>query len=147
MRVTRARSEAARLSVHTFAPSVVAGREVPRRDTGVMASRTVVRFEDDIDGSKAAETISFGLDGVVYEIDLSMKNSEKLRRVLQRYTSASRRVGGRITRGDRGKGTARSDPAQLAAIREWARHNGYAVGDRGRVPTYIVEEYNANAGR
>jgi nucleoid-associated protein Lsr2 len=111
-----------------------------------MASRTVVQFEDDLDGSTAAETISFGLDGVMYEIDLSVKNSEKLRRLLQRYTNAGRRVGGRSTRGH-GNGTARSDPAQLAAIREWARHKGYEVGDRGRVPVHIVESYHATAGR
>ena len=29
---------------------------------------------DDIDGSKDAETITFGLDGATYEIDLSAKN-------------------------------------------------------------------------
>jgi hypothetical protein len=106
----------------------------------------VVRLEDDLDGSKAAETVSFSLDGVAYEIDLSVKNSEKLRRALQRYTNAGRRVGGRSTRGDRGNGTARSDPAQLAAIRDRDRHNGHEVGDRGRIPVHIVEQYHVTAG-
>jgi hypothetical protein len=112
-----------------------------------MASRTVVRLEDDLDGSKAAETVSFSLDGVAYEIDLSVKNSEKLRRALQRYTNAGRRVGGHRTRDGHGNGTARSDPAQLAAIRDWAHHNGHQVSDRGRIPGHIVDEYHANAGR
>jgi hypothetical protein len=105
-----------------------------------------VQFSDDLDGSIALKTISFGLDGVVYEIDLSVKNSEKLRGLLQRYFNAGRRVGGLSTRGHRGNGTARS-PAQLAAIRDRARHNGYEVGARGGIPVHIVESYHASASR
>ena len=36
-----------------------------------MAQRVNVFLVDDIDGSDAAETISFGLDGTRYEIDLN----------------------------------------------------------------------------
>jgi hypothetical protein len=35
-----------------------------------MASRTIVLLEDDVDGSKADETIEFGIDGTTYAIDL-----------------------------------------------------------------------------
>jgi hypothetical protein len=109
-----------------------------------MASRTVVQVEDDIDGSEATETVTFGLDAVAYEIDLSGRNAEKLRRVLQRYTAAGRRVGGRSTRG---RATTRAGREQAAAVREWARRNGYEVSDRGRVAGHIIEQYQANAGR
>jgi hypothetical protein len=37
----------------------------------------------------------------------------------------------------------RNDKSQLAAIRDWARQNGYEVSDRGRVPRSIVDEFNA----
>jgi hypothetical protein len=111
-----------------------------------MASRTVVQVEDDIDGSEATETVTFGLDAVSYEIDLSARNAEKLRRVLQRYTSAGRRVGGRRTRG-RATTPARAERAEAAAVREWARQNGYEVSDRGRLAGDITEQYQANAGR
>jgi hypothetical protein len=111
-----------------------------------MASRTVVQVEDDIDGSEATETVTFGLDAVSYEIDLSARNAEKLRRVLQRYTAAGRRVRGRSTRG-RATTPPRAEREQAAAVREWARRNGYEVSDRGRVAGHIIEQYQANAGR
>ena len=36
-----------------------------------MAQRVQIKLIDDLDGADADETVSFGLDGVVYEIDLS----------------------------------------------------------------------------
>ena len=42
-----------------------------------MAQRVQIVLEDDLDGGVAAETVTFGLDGVNYEIDLSDKNAGK----------------------------------------------------------------------
>ena len=36
-----------------------------------MAQRTQVILVDDIDGSEATQTVTFGIDGVTYEIDLN----------------------------------------------------------------------------
>ncbi len=47
-----------------------------------MAQRVQVVLEDDLDGGKADETVTFGLDGTAYEIDLSKKNAAKLRDAL-----------------------------------------------------------------
>ena len=55
-----------------------------------MAKRTVHMLIDDLDGGDADETISFGVDGVLYEIDLSKKNATKLRNTLARYIEAYR---------------------------------------------------------
>ena len=44
-----------------------------------MAQQVNVKFVDDLDGSDAAGTVSFGLDGKTYEIDLSDDNAAKLR--------------------------------------------------------------------
>ena len=38
-----------------------------------MAQRVQIILEDDYDGGDADETVSFGLDGVEYEIDLSAR--------------------------------------------------------------------------
>jgi hypothetical protein len=43
-----------------------------------MAQRMQVIFEDDIDGSEAEGTVTFALNGVGYELDLSAKNRNKL---------------------------------------------------------------------
>src|SRR6476659_8062445 len=60
-----------------------------------MAQRVVVTLEDDIDGGEAAETVSFALDGVSYEIDLSEANASKLRDDLASWIGHARRAGGR----------------------------------------------------
>jgi len=110
-----------------------------------MARRTVVENLDDLDGTPAAETVRFGLDGVDYEIDLSARNAAALRALLEGYRAAGRRTSGtrayppRLTR----SGATRIDPVQLAAIRSWARRRGLAVSDRGRVPRAVIEQYNA----
>jgi hypothetical protein len=43
-----------------------------------MAQQVNVKFVDDLDGTEAAGTVSFGLDGKIYEIDLSDDNAAKL---------------------------------------------------------------------
>ncbi|HKS69161.1 MAG TPA: Lsr2 family protein, partial [Ktedonobacterales bacterium] len=87
-----------------------------------MARKVEVRLLDDIDGGPADETLSFGLDGVNYEIDLSAKNAGTLRTALEKYVGASRKVGrGQVvpSRGRRSGGEpARGDRAQNKAIRE-----------------------------
>ena len=55
-----------------------------------MASRTIVLLEDDVDGSKADETIEFGIDGTTYAIDLSDSNAKRLRGALDGYISKAR---------------------------------------------------------
>jgi len=55
-----------------------------------MATVTFVAFADDIDGSKAAETVSFALDGVAYEIDLNAKHATAIRKELAEFIAAAR---------------------------------------------------------
>jgi hypothetical protein len=105
-----------------------------------MAQKTLVILEDDLDGGEADETVSFSLDGVAYEIDLSSKNAGKLRDSLASYVGSARRVGGRATRG-RARGAARTGTARTSEIRDWARAQGLEVSERGRIPQAIVEQY------
>ncbi len=48
-----------------------------------MARTTTVQLIDDIDGSQAAETVRFAVDGRTYEIDLSTEHAEGLRHSLR----------------------------------------------------------------
>lgn len=109
-----------------------------------MAQKVLVSLVDDLDGSEADETVEFGLDGISYQIDLSAKNAEGLRETLSQYVDHARRSGGRkrsARLGSTGR-TASVDREQNQAIRAWARKNGYAVSDRGRIPTEVVEAYH-----
>jgi hypothetical protein len=58
-----------------------------------MAQKVRIVLEDDIDGSEATQTVSFGLDGTSYEIDLSEQNARALRDGLALYVGHGRRVG------------------------------------------------------
>ena len=110
-----------------------------------MATRSLVANYDDIDGSPATETVRFGLDCISYEIDLSARNAAALRTMLEGYRAAGRRISGTRERPARSVHAAstRIDPAQLAAIRDWARRHGLVVSARGRVPQSVIEQYNA----
>jgi hypothetical protein len=111
-----------------------------------MAQRVNVILVDDIDGSDAAETVTFGLDGVQYEIDLSTDNADKFRDVLAPYVGHARRSGGRrrsSSGGGRSNGSASRSGASAADIRAWARDNGWDVPDRGRVSAEVREAYDA----
>jgi hypothetical protein len=61
----------------------------PKRGRNQMASRTIVLLEDDVDGSKADETIEFGIDGTTYAID-SATPTPRSSAVLSTATSTRR---------------------------------------------------------
>jgi hypothetical protein len=109
-----------------------------------VAQRHIVRLIDDITGDDAAETVTFALDGARYEIDLSAENAARLRDALAVYIASARRTARAGVRADgpprRG---ARADREQTAAIRQWARKNGHRIGDKGRIPSHIIEAYHA----
>jgi hypothetical protein len=114
-----------------------------------MARKVQVILSDDLDENLPAdETVSFSLDGTNYEIDLSEKNAGEMRDAFSRYVQAARKVGrgsGRASGGGRSRptGGGRMDREQAGAIRDWARKNGHAVSDRGRIPASVVEAYEA----
>jgi len=115
-----------------------------------MARKVQVHLLDDIDGTQAAETLKFGLDGTLYEIDLNTKHADKLRSALAQYIAKGRRVGrGGVVSAGRGRtaAPARTDRQQNQAIRDWAKVKGLDVSDRGRIPANIVERYQKEAGR
>ncbi|GAB1512534.1 histone-like nucleoid-structuring protein Lsr2 [Actinophytocola sp. KF-1] len=107
-----------------------------------MAQQVLVRLVDDLDGTSSDDvsTVSFGLDGVEFEIDLTGSNAENLRKVLEQYVAKARRTGGRKRRGVSSSGSGSQGDA--GAIREWANENGYELAARGRIPGHVVEAYN-----
>jgi Lsr2 len=118
-----------------------------------VAQQVSVTLVDDLDGSEAAETVTFGLDGRSYEVDLSAANAAKLRDAIAPFVAAARRAGsggsGGTRRGRRQPVAqeearpARSTREQTAAIRQWARDNGHQVSERGRIPKAVMEAYRA----
>ena len=103
-----------------------------------MARTVSVVTMDDLDGSPGAQTLSFGLDGVMYEIDLSEPNKAKLADVLAPFVAVSRRVG----RGGRRRAAgATGERVDRAAVRAWAREAGFSVSERGRISAEVMGRY------
>jgi len=116
-----------------------------------MVRKVEVRLIDDLDNSPADESVTFGLDGTNYQIDLSAKHAKELRAGLDKFIQVAQRVshGAVATARPRGRGraVAKSDRVQNQAIREWAQRNGLAVAPRGRISQSIVGQYQLEAGR
>lgn len=109
-----------------------------------MAQRVKTFYVSDLSGEELAEgahTIRFGYQGASYEIDLSPQESDEFAELMDKYVSVARRVGGRRQRVSSGASTGPS--RDLAAIREWARQNGYKVSSRGRIPNDVIAAYEA----
>ena len=107
-----------------------------------MAQKVNIVLVDDIDGSDATETVSFGLDGTSYEIDVNDSNAAALREALSAYVGHARKVTG-ATRGRKARGSVTSSGPSARELRDWARSNGFEVSDRGRVPAEVREAFDA----
>ena len=108
-----------------------------------MAQKVHIVLEDDLDGSEATQTVSFGLDGTSYEIDLNDKNAGALRDSLASYIGHGRKVSG-SRRGRRsGSSSSSNDGSSAREIRDWARSNGHKVPERGRIPSTVREAFEA----
>lgn len=115
-----------------------------------MARATIEQITDDVDGSELdpSEVIvqTFTINGVDYSLDLGAKSAEKFDKDMGKWIDKATRIGGRHKRSSSKQAPTVSAPRtnkeQLAAIREWARQNGYEVSDRGRIPNTIVDAFH-----
>lgn len=111
-----------------------------------MARVETVTVTDDLDGStEDVITCAFGLGESQYEIDLGPENREALEQFLDRFIQAARPL--RATRSARA-GQPKLvrkvvDRDRTAEIRSWAKEQGLAVSERGRISKAIVEAYEA----
>ena len=106
-----------------------------------MSQKVHIVLVDDIDQSDAEETVTFGLDGKEYAIDLNTKNAQSLRDALAPYVAHGRPVSSRG--GRRSSSKAAAGGTAPSEIRAWARDNGFDVPERGRVAAEVREAYAA----
>ena len=105
-----------------------------------MATTLAIALEDDLDGGPADETLRFGLGGSEYEIDLSTTNARKFRTQLAPFIEHARRAG----RGQPRRAIRTAASRQRSGdIRAWAKGQGIAVSERGRIPASVVAKYQA----
>lgn len=122
-----------------------------------MARKVQVLLVDDLDGTDLGtngETVTFGMGGERYEIDLSKQNAEKFRDLMGRYVSAGRNVtrtggsGHSTRRTATGSGRTQTDRDETKAARSWLVEHGILSPDsRGRISAENWERYrNRDAG-
>lgn len=104
-----------------------------------MSQNVLVVTTDDLDGTEGAATVTFGLDGRAYEIDLTGEHAGALRSALKPFTATARRVPGAAKRPVQARQRA-------AQVRIWAKAHGYEVGKLGRIPFEAEDAFNAVAG-
>ena len=104
-----------------------------------MSQKVHIVLIDDIDQTDAEETVTFGLDGKEFAIDLNAQNARSLRDALAPYVAHARPVSGRGRR-SAAKAAGGAAPSE---IRAWARENGFDVPERGRVAAEVREAYAA----
>jgi hypothetical protein len=107
----------------------------------VMAQKVNIVLVDDLDGSEAAETVSFALDGTSYEIDLNDANAAALREALSGYVGHARKGSGGTRR--RKSAGSSSSSSNTKDVREWAKSQGMEVSERGRISADVQQAYDA----
>jgi len=106
-----------------------------------MAQKVNIVLVDDLDGTEATETVTFGLDGTSYEIDLNDANAAALREALSGYVGHARKSSGGSRR-RKSAGTAASS-SNTKDVREWAKSQGMEVSERGRISADVQQAYDA----
>jgi hypothetical protein len=108
-----------------------------------MAQKVNIVLVDDLDGTEAHETVSFGLDGTSYEIDLSDGNAASLREALSGYVGHARKVTGGGRRARKTSNGGGSSAGNTKDVREWAKSQGMEVSERGRISADVQQAYDA----
>ena len=110
----------------------------------------VCDLHDDDDEVGGVETVSFGVDGATFEIDVCQVHAEELRDSFARYSGVARSsgraaasTGPRRARADRPTPDSAGGRQHVQEVREWARANGHTVSDRGRLSGAVIAAYEA----
>jgi Lsr2 len=108
-----------------------------------MAKKTHVTITDDLDGSENAQTVSFGFEGLSYEVDLAKKNKAELQKAPAPFIEAGRKVSTHPRRRGTDHGRPGGSSVDRGAVRAWAAQNGIQVAERGRISADVLERYRA----
>jgi hypothetical protein len=104
-----------------------------------MSSKVIFILEDDLDGTKADQTVEFGVNGAAYAIDLNASNAKMLRGALEGYIAKARKVSGKRSSSRKTTGSGIDN----RAVRRWAETNGIELSKRGRIPQDVVSQFKA----
>jgi hypothetical protein len=98
-----------------------------------------------------ATAVTLGWGREQWELDLCPRHNAELSAQFDEWTSKGRRAsGGRSVRSNgsgSGSGSGSGATTDANAVREWAKSNGFKVGDKGRIAADVRAAYEAAANR
>jgi hypothetical protein len=117
-----------------------------------VAKKTIEVITSDLSGEELepgqGETIIFSVGGSDYSIDLTDAEADEFRSTFDRYVKVASRASSRGTQSSSARkpsGSGRSSD-ELAHIRAWAKDNGHAVSERGRIKAEVIEAFDQAQG-
>ncbi|WP_436851626.1 histone-like nucleoid-structuring protein Lsr2 [Nocardiopsis dassonvillei] len=78
-----------------------------------------------------------------HQSSISSTNATKLREALAPFTQAERKASTKQSKGSKRGQHSTSTRERSSEIRAWAKAQGKPVNERGRIPSSIIEEYEA----
>lgn len=113
-----------------------------------MARKISIDVTDDLDGTPLGDNAlyagtEFSLNDQRFRIDLSEANYERLLQALQPFMDVAEKV--KATPSPK-KTSLEPAGSPTAAVRDWARQNGYTVSDRGRIPHAVLDAFAESQG-
>jgi Lsr2 len=88
----------------------------------------------------ADRTVTLGIDGLHYELEVCAKHELQLLQALGRYTMAAREV---PRPGMRQSLRTTQDRRHSREVRAWALASGRQLPERGRIPLAVLRDYAA----
>jgi hypothetical protein len=114
-----------------------------------VAQKVSVTYACDYDDKEIPDgqhrSLTFGLDGQEYEIDLCKKHSDRFGEVVGKFAEHARRQSSKGV--PRRKRRTVANRQRSAEIRAWAKSAGIEVSDRGRIPGSILADFESKNGR
>lgn len=114
---------------------------------GPMAQRIVTTYIDDLTGQTLSEedrtVVTVALNGKSWTLDVSPESLSTITDTIEKWTANAQSATTSPSRARTSTGTAADRRAQLKAIREWARAQGMAVNERGRISAEVEAAFNA----
>lgn len=110
-----------------------------------MSREVIIKIRDDLDGSDAVETVTFGYRGTDYEIDLSEHNVELFEKTMHQFLEVARKAEAKAkaSASPQRKPVDAATKQQRKEIRDWANANGLQVDARGMIANAVVEAFQA----
>ena len=113
----------------------------PAREGGLLVAQKVsVTYACDYDDKEIPEgqhrSLTFGIDGQDYEIDLCKKHSERFGELINKFAQHARRPAQKGA--PRRKRRTAANRQRSAEIRAWAKGQGMEVSERGRIPGSVL---------